>query len=134
MLTKASKILVVDDFEVVRMMLKTCLEELGYQAVEMAEDGRVAFEMLEKAEQQGAAYSLIFSDWNMPNVTGLELLQKCKASPTLKKIPFVMVTAESEQAQVVQALRSGAIEYIVKPFSPDSLQKKLDKLSKRLGG
>jgi len=134
MLSKASRILVVDDFEVVRMLLKNGLTDLGYQNIDLADDGTSALDRLQTSEAEGKPIELIFSDWNMPKLSGLELLQNCREHLNFRRIPFIMVTAESEQAQVVQALRAGAMEYIVKPFSPDALQKKIEKISKRLAG
>lgn len=134
MLSKSSRILVVDDFDVVRSLLKNGLTDLGYQNIELAEDGNSALAVLEKSQVEEQPIELIFSDWNMPNRSGLELLQACREHAKFSRIPFIMVTAESEQAQVVQALRAGAMEYIVKPFSPDSLQKKIEKISRRLSG
>lgn len=129
-----SRILIVDDFEIVRLMLKNSLVELGYSQLEEAEDGNVAIHKLREGLEIGSPFSLIFSDWNMPNCNGLEFLQACRRHKDFRDIPFVMVTAEAEQEYVIQALRAGATDYIVKPFSQESLQKKIEKLSKKLSG
>jgi two-component system chemotaxis response regulator CheY len=132
MLTEKSRILVVDDFEMVRVMLKRCLTTLGYADVQEAVDGRQALEIIKAADKAKTPFGLVFADWNMPHMSGLELLQACRAEAALKTLPFVMVTAESERQFVVQALNAGATDYIIKPFSEDTLQKKIEKISARL--
>jgi two-component system chemotaxis response regulator CheY len=132
MLKTDSKILVVDDFETIRVVLKRCFAELGYTNIEEAADGEEAFGKIQAAQAAGQPYQLILSDLNMPKVTGVELLAKVKKVPELFNIPFVMVTAESEQKFVIQALSLGAVDYVVKPFSVQTLQKKLARISERL--
>jgi two-component system, chemotaxis family, chemotaxis protein CheY len=132
MLTEKSRILVVDDFEMVRVMLKRCLNTLGYADVHEAVDGKQALQMITKADQAGTPFGLVFADWNMPHMSGLDLLQACRADGRLKQLPFVMVTAESERQFVVQALNAGATDYIIKPFSEETLQKKIEKIGARL--
>lgn len=134
MLSKTSRILIVDDFEIVREMLKSSLKNLGYNKIEDAEDGKIALNLIKKSYLKKTPFSLVFTDWHMPNMTGIELLQACQADETLKQTMVVFVTAESEKNQVIQALRFGALGFIVKPFSQEALQKKLDQLSKRLEG
>jgi two-component system chemotaxis response regulator CheY len=122
------RILLVDDFDMVRIMLKNSLADLGYNQVEEAENGRVALAMLKDAHAAGKPYSIVFCDWNMPEVTGIEVLESCRSMGQFKELPFVMVTAEAEQAFVVRAIRAGATDYLVKPIAPDVLEKKINKL------
>jgi two-component system, chemotaxis family, chemotaxis protein CheY len=132
--SKDIRILLVDDFEIVRLMLKNALSGLGYTNIEEAEDGQIALNKLKSSVEQKSPYVLVFCDWNMPNMTGIEVLETCKKTPPLSAIPIVMVTAESEQSQVIRALRSGAADYIVKPIAPDLLEKKVNKILAKLAG
>ncbi len=133
MLNKDSRILIVDDFEMIRVMLRRCLAELGYEKVFEATDGKEALTLLESEFGQGNRFDAIFSDLNMPNMDGLALLEACRASSLLKSIPFVVITAEAERKYVVKALQGGAADYIVKPFSAETLRNKIEKLTQRLG-
>ncbi|MGZ3653280.1 MAG: response regulator [Bdellovibrionota bacterium] len=116
------KILVVDDFEMMRFQLKTALAALGYGNVVEAADGNAATDLLLSSD---GSFDIIFCDWNMPNLNGIGVLEFCRAMPNLERIPFVMVTAEAEQEAVVKAIKAGANDYIVKPFAGDALQKRL---------
>ena len=118
------KILVVDDFPTMRRITKTLMKQLGYSNMIEAEDGKQALEMLQK----DATIEFIVSDWNMPNMTGLELLQAVRADEKLKKLPFLLVTAEAEQDNIMAAVKSGVSNYIVKPFTAQTLQEKLIKI------
>lgn len=131
-LNKESKILIIDDFEMVRVALTNCLKELGYQFVEEAADGKQALEMLELAKNSGRAFDLVFSDLNMPRLTGLDLLVACRVDPRFKNLPFVMISAEAERQYVVLALQQGASDYIIKPFSAQILQEKIEKIAERM--
>ena len=122
------RILLVDDFEIVRVMLRDGLQELGYMKVDEAEDGRQALAMIDAAVKEGKPYGLVFCDWVMPEIEGIEVLEKCKAKPETANIPFVMVTAESERKAIVRAMRAGAHDYIVKPISKDDLAKKVNNI------
>ena len=122
------RILLVDDFEIVRVMLREGLLELGYSKVDEAEDGRQALTMIDAAQKEGKPYGLVFCDWVMPEVQGIEVLEICKAKPETMSIPFVMVTAESERKAIVRAMRAGAHDYIVKPISKDDLAKKVNNI------
>ncbi len=117
------KILVVDDFSTMRRIIKNLLKQLGYSNVDEAEDGSQALTRL-KSEK----YEFIVSDWNMPNMTGLELLQAVRADASLKDIKFLMVTAEALQENVIAAVQAGVNNYIVKPFTADTLKEKIDKI------
>lgn len=131
---KNFKILLVDDFEIVRLMLKNALSDLGFPNVEEAEDGRVALKLIREAHSAGAPFNLVFCDWNMPDVSGLDVLETCRSLPDFKNLPIVMVTAEAEQQHVVRALRAGATDYVVKPIAPDVLEKKVNKVLSKLAG
>lgn len=122
------KILLVDDFEMVRMMLRNGLNELGYHEVHEAEDGRAALTMIKEAAISGHPFGMVFCDWSMPDVTGIEVLESLRGDGHFKALPFIMVTAESEQDCVVRAIRAGANDYLIKPISAEMLQKKITKI------
>jgi len=117
------RVLVVDDFATMRRIVKGALKQLGFKDIIEAEDGKAAFDELKK-EKVG----LIVSDWNMPNMTGLELLKAVRGDDGLKDIPFLMVTAEGQKDNVVEAIKSGVSNYVVKPFTPDTFSEKLQKV------
>ena len=122
-LDKNMPILVVDDFSTMRRIVRTCLRQLGFENVTEAEDGSIA---LQKLKGSGGQFSLIISDWNMPNMMGIDLLKAVRSDESFKKIPFVMVTAEAQQENVIEAAKAGVTNYIVKPFTADMLQQKLE--------
>jgi two-component system chemotaxis response regulator CheY len=132
--TQKPRILIVDDFEIVRIMLRNALANLGHTVVDEAEDGKIALQKIQAAEFEGSPYTMVFCDWNMPNMTGIEVLEAVRKNPHYAKLPVIMVTAEAEQKQVVQALRSGATDYIVKPIAPEILEKKVTKILSKLAG
>jgi two-component system, chemotaxis family, chemotaxis protein CheY len=111
-----NKILIVDDFDIIRANLKKIANQLGIKNIQEAADGVIAWEKLNKVENLNEPFDLIFLDWNMPRMNGLELLLEIKKSEALKNIPIIMTTAEREQKSVITALSSGASDYIVKPF------------------
>ena len=117
------KVLVVDDFATMRRIVKGVLKQLGFSSIEEAEDGSGALETLKK-EKVG----LIVSDWNMPKMTGLDLLKAVRGDDELKGIPFIMVTAEGQKDNVVEAVKAGVSNYIVKPFTPETFSEKLEKV------
>jgi two-component system, chemotaxis family, chemotaxis protein CheY len=115
------KALVVDDSRAVRMILAKTLKELGFEVQEAA-NGREAWEVI---EAEGTAFTLVLSDWNMPEVNGLELLKRLRQNPELSSLIVVMVTTETELEQMALALEAGANEYIMKPFTKEILVEKL---------
>jgi len=117
------KILVVDDFSTMRRIVRNILKQLGFANIEEAEDGDVALEKL-----KDGAFDFVITDWNMPNMTGLDLLKSIRAEAKLKDTPVLIVTAEAEKENVVQAAQAGVNDYIVKPFTADVLQKKIDRI------
>lgn len=122
------KILVVDDFRSMRSLIKNILRKLGYTKVYEAEDGDTAWKLLQEEEIE-----LIISDWNMPRMKGIDLLRKVRESEEYSHLPFLMVTAEGLKDNVVEAIKAGVSGYIVKPFSPQSLQDKIQKVFAKKG-
>jgi two-component system, chemotaxis family, chemotaxis protein CheY len=129
-----TKFLVVDDFATMRKIIKKVLMELGYTNVEECEDGKPALEMIQKAHTNGQPYQCVISDWNMPGMTGLDLLKVCKGDPQFKDLPFMLVTAESEQKNIVEAAKAGVSDYVVKPFNANTLRGKLERIWVKHGG
>lgn len=124
-MNKEIKFLVVDDFSTMRKLLKKSLMELGHNCIDEAENGESAWQLIEQAKKENRPYEFIISDWNMPQMSGIELLKKFRADASNAKIPFVMVTAESEQKQILEAIKNGCNDYIVKPFSPLTIKEKI---------
>jgi two-component system, chemotaxis family, chemotaxis protein CheY len=120
MLDKNCRILAVDDFSTMRRIVKNILRQLGYTNVDEADNGSTALQALKERK-----YDLVISDWNMPVMTGIELLKGVRADPELKAMPFLMVTAEAEKHQVMEAIQAGVNSYILKPFTAKLLEDKL---------
>lgn len=118
------KILVVDDFPTMRRVVKTLMRQNGYTNFVEAEDGTQGLKML--AEQSDV--ELIVSDWSMPNMTGLDFLKAVRSDARFKDLPFLMVSAEAEKAQMIEAVKNGVSNYIVKPFTGAALQEKISKV------
>lgn len=123
------QILVVDDFSTMRRIIKNQLRELGFSNIREAEDGAAAFQVLESAK-----IDFVVTDWNMPVVTGLDLLKKIRADDRFKQLPVLMVTAEAKREQIIEAAQSGVNGYVVKPFTPKTLQEKIEKIFERING
>lgn len=130
-LLKQKRILIVDDVNTYRVALSSFLEKLGFAKIDMAEDGNQAFDMLLEA-QGSEPYGLVFSDINMPECNGIELVKRIKSSSTLKNTPVVMVSTENESTMVLDAISLGAANYIIKPFSADVLIQKLKEVGKQI--
>jgi len=120
---KGMKILVVDDFSTMRRIIKNLLNELGFTNLDEADDGQTAWPKL-----QSGNYDFLVTDWNMPGMTGIELLKHVRANSTTANMPVLMVTAESKRKQIVEAAEAGVNGYIIKPFTVRTLKKKLDKV------
>lgn len=118
-------VLVVDDFATMRRIIKGALKTIGFNNIFEAEDGNGALNVLKKEN-----IGLVMSDWIMPNMNGLELLKAIRKNEKFKDIPFIMVTAEGQKKNVMDALESGVNSYIVKPFTPQVLLGKLKKVFK----
>ena len=117
------RFLVVDDFATMRRIVRNLLKELGFVNVDEAEDGNAALQKL-----RGSKFDFIVTDWNMPNMTGIELLRAVRADPTLKHLPVLMVTAEARKENIIEAAQAGASGYVVKPFTAVTLDEKLQKI------
>jgi two-component system chemotaxis response regulator CheY len=123
-----TRFLVVDDFATMRKIIKKVLMELGYTKIEEADDGKPALALLQKNQSEGTPIHFVISDWNMPGMTGIDLLKACKASADFKTMPFMLVTAESEQKNIVEAAKAGVSDYVVKPFNAQTLKAKLERI------
>jgi two-component system chemotaxis response regulator CheY len=121
------KVLVVDDFSTMRRIVKNILRQLGFSNIEEAEDGNGALVKL-----RGDKYGLVVTDWNMPNMTGLDLVKAIRSDGSIKDIPVLMVTAEAKKENVVEAIQAGVNNYIVKPFTAETLKEKLDRIFEKL--
>ena len=117
------RILVVDDFQTMRRIVKGVLKELGFTNVVEADNGVRALEIL-----RGEKIDFIVSDWNMPEMTGIELLKTVRATEEWKDLPFLMVTAEGKSDQVLEAVKSRVNNYVIKPFTPTTLEEKIRKI------
>ncbi|MEK7810262.1 MAG: chemotaxis response regulator CheY [Pseudomonadota bacterium] len=118
-----TKFLVVDDFSTMRRIVRNLLKELGFANVQEAEDGVDALNKL-RSDQ----FDFVVTDWNMPNMTGIELLRGIRADASLKQLPVLMVTAEAKKENIIEAAQAGASGYIVKPFTAATLDEKLKKI------
>jgi len=125
---KNIKILVVDDFPTMRRIIRNLLKELGFTNVEEAEDGAAG---LEKARD--GSFQFVISDWNMPNMDGLSMLQAIRADASIGKMPVLMVTAEAKKENIIAAAQAGASGYVVKPFTAATLDEKITKIFEKLG-
>lgn len=125
MFTKETEILIVDDMAGAREFLRTQLTGMGFSQIMEAEDGEEALTILDASQSVGMPIQLVISDWAMPNVTGLELLERLRKSSAFGDMPFLMVTAEGESSQVIKAIQAGVSDYIVKPFTSETLWKKI---------
>ncbi|MBI9111527.1 chemotaxis response regulator CheY [Maridesulfovibrio ferrireducens] len=122
------KVLVVDDFATMRRIIKNILRQIGFTNIVEADDGTTAWEMLNKDD----SIQFIVSDWNMPQMTGIEFLRKVRASEEFADLPFLMVTAEAQQENIIEAVQAKVSNYIVKPFTPDTLGQKINKIFEKL--
>lgn len=122
------KIMVVDDMSTMRKVIKNMLVKMGCDNITEANDGLPAWQKLEEAHEAGEPFDFILSDWNMPGMTGLDLLIKIRADERFSKVPFLMVTAEGEQEKVVTAVKAGVSNFVVKPFNVKTLEGKIGKI------
>lgn len=121
------KFLVVDDFSTMRRIVRNLLKELGFVNVHEAEDGIDALNKLRASE-----FDFVVSDWNMPNMTGIDLLKNIRKDPALKHLPVLMVTAEAKRENIIEAAQAGASGYVVKPFTAATLDEKLKKIFEKM--
>lgn len=124
------KVLIVDDMSTMRKIIKNMLSQIGFTNLTEADDGATAWPMIQNAIENKVPYDFIVSDWNMPQMSGLDLLKKVRETEGLEKLPFLMITAEAEQGNVVIAVKAGVSNFIVKPFSPQVLKEKIEKIFK----
>lgn len=120
---KTMQVLVVDDFSTMRRIIKNILRQLGFSNIHEADDGTTAWEVLNKNK-----IDFVISDWNMPQMTGIDLLRKVRASEEFANMPFLMVTAEGLQENIIEAVQAKVSNYIVKPFTAETLGQKIDKI------
>jgi len=121
--SKDLKFLVVDDFSTMRRIIKNLLHDLGYPNVTEADDGKTALPML-----QAGGFDFLISDWNMPGMSGLELVKAVRQDAKLAKMPVLMLTAEAKREQIIEAAQAGVNGYVIKPFTAETLKEKLDKI------
>ena len=126
---KNMKILIVDDFSTMRRIIKNLLRDLGFNNTQEADDGQTAWPML-----QTRNFDFLVTDWNMPIMTGIELLEKVRGDESLASLPVLLVTAEAKKEQIVQAAQAGVNGYVVKPFTAITLKEKIDKIFERIDG
>lgn len=117
------KVLVVDDMSTMRRIVKNVLKQIGFSDLTEAENGQDALTKL-----KGGGFGLVVSDWNMPVMLGIDLLRALRADPELKNLPFLMVTAEAQKENIIEAVQAGVSNYVVKPFTAEALQGKLEKI------
>ncbi|AKT29870.1 response regulator [Pseudomonas syringae pv. tomato] len=124
---KNMKILIVDDFSTMRRIIKNLLRDLGFTNTSEADDGLTALPML-----QSGAFDFLVTDWNMPGMTGIDLLRQVRADDRLKSLPVLMVTAEAKREQIIEAAQAGVNGYVVKPFTAQALKEKIEKIFERV--
>ncbi|MBB3168403.1 two-component system chemotaxis response regulator CheY [Simiduia aestuariiviva] len=122
------KILIVDDFSTMRRIIKNLLRDLGFSNTQEADDGATALPMLKAGD-----FDFLVTDWNMPGMTGIELLKQVRADEKLAALPVLMVTAEAKRDQIIEAAQAGVSGYVVKPFTAQVLKEKIDKIFERVG-
>ena len=123
------KILIVDDFSTMRRIIKNLLRDLGFTNTAEADDGMTAFPML-----QSGSFDFLVTDWNMPGMTGIDLLRAVRADDRLKTLPVLMVTAEAKRDQIIEAAQAGVNGYVVNPFTAQGLKEKIDTIFERVNG
>ena len=122
------KILIVDDFSTMRRIIKNLLRDLGFTNTAEADDGLTALPML-----QSGAFDFLVTDWNMPGMSGIDLLRQVRADERLRSLPVLMVTAEAKREQIIEAAQAGVNGYVVKPFTAQALKDKIEKIFERIG-
>lgn len=122
------KILIVDDFSTMRRIIKNLLRDLGFSNTHEADDGVTALPMLRSGD-----YDFLITDWNMPGMTGIDLLRAVRADAKLGSLPVLMVTAEAKRDQIIEAAQAGVNGYVVKPFTAQALKEKIEKVFERVG-
>ncbi len=126
---KNMKILVVDDFSTMRRIVKNLLKDLGFTNTVEADDGKTALPIL-----QAGGIDFLVTDWNMPGMTGIDLLKTVRSDPELVDLPVLMVTAEAKREQIIMAAQAGVNGYVIKPFTAATLKEKIEKIFERIDG
>jgi two-component system chemotaxis response regulator CheY len=126
-----TRILVVDDMMTMRKLVVKACKEIGFTDITEASDGAQAWSLVGEATP---SFGLIISDWNMPNSSGMDLLKRLRADSRFGKTPFILVTAEAEEHQIVEAAKAGVNQYLVKPFTTESLRDKIEIVHKKISG
>jgi two-component system chemotaxis response regulator CheY len=126
------KILIADDHFLLRQVLTNVMREKGINNIDTAADGKIARDMVEHAYSEGSPYDVVFLDWEMPIIAGIDVLKHFRDHPQFERTAFVMVTAVSTQAQVLDAIKSGASAYLTKPLSSEAVHKKFDEIIARI--
>ncbi len=121
------KILIVDDFSTMRRIIKNLLRDLGFTNTEEADDGVPALAMLQKNN-----FDFLVTDWNMPGMTGIDLLRAVREDEKTARLPVLMVTAEAKREQIIEAAKAGVNGYVVKPFTAAALKEKIEKIFERV--
>lgn len=124
---KNMKILIVDDFSTMRRIIKNLLKDLGFTNTHEADDGSTALPMLKTSD-----FDFLITDWNMPGMTGIDLLRAVRSDDALSHMPVLMVTAEAKREQIVAAAQAGVNGYVVKPFTAQALKEKIEKIFERV--
>lgn len=125
MFPETTRILIVDDMLTMRQLMKGQMRQMGFKAIYEADNGENGWAVLNAQKEIGEPIQLVLSDWNMPGMEGIDLLKKCRADEGFKSLPFMLITAEGEQKQVLEAIKSGVSNYLMKPFTRAALQEKL---------
>lgn len=126
-MNKNMKILIVDDFSTMRRIIKNLLRDLGFTNTQEADDGNSALPLLKASD-----FDFLITDWNMPGMTGIDLLKAVRADEKLKSLPVLMVTAEAKREQIIEAAQAGVNGYVVKPFTAQALKEKIEKIFERV--
>lgn len=129
-LDTSMKVIVIDDMMTMRKIITKMLKGMGFADITEADDGATAWPLIEEAYNSGKPFQFIVSDWNMPKMSGLDLLIKIRATEGMNTTPFLMITAEAEQSNVVKVVQAGVSNFIVKPFTPETLKDKIGKIFK----
>lgn len=128
-MNKNMKILIVDDFSTMRRIIKNLLRDLGFSNTHEADDGLTALPVLKSGD-----FDFLVTDWNMPGMTGIDLLKAVRADERLASLPVLMVTAEAKRDQIIEAAQAGVNGYVVKPFTAQVLKEKIEKIFERIDG
>jgi two-component system chemotaxis response regulator CheY len=132
MFAATTRILIVDDMQSLRELLKAYLRRIGFRLITEAVDGRDAYQLMISAKAAGAPFELVISDWNMPELNGLQLLKLVRSIAEWKNLPFILLTTENEKDKVLEAVLAQVSNYMVKPVEEEMLKEKLQKVWEKL--